>query len=435
MHRNKIKHIIFIFFVVVLFLPLIQQLYPIIKFKPLLGKFEVATKPALNYNELFQGSYQPKLEKYINDHIGYRNLFIRLFNQVRYKFMNTSNAEGAKIGTDGYLYQEEYILSYLGKDFVHPTIINRNIYKLKLLQDTLQKLDKDILVVLAPGKGSFYPNNFPLIYRQKSKTTSNYDLYQDLLVKNGINTIDFRSWFHSIKDTSSYTLMTKNGIHCSKYSESLVADSLIKYISKQFNVSLPTIKVNKIVRTNIPQSSDNDILQTMNLLCEPSDLPLFYPEIEIVKNPNQKRTIKPIVIADSYFYGLFEMGLINDIMTQGEYWFYFNRIENRRKDKKTKPQELNLREEVDKKDLIILYSTDMNLKYLGFGAIDKLYELYFGKDETLSDMQFKHLDRILRDTKWIMYLNKKALIYNKPFDTILKGDLEYLINVELYNKQ
>lgn len=349
--------------------------------------------------------------------------------------MNTSNAEGAKIGTDGYLYQEEYILSYLGKDFVHPTIINRNIYKLKLLQDTLQKLDKDILVVLAPGKGSFYPNNFPLIYRQKSKTTSNYDLYQDLLVKNGINTIDFRSWFHSIKDTSSYTLMTKNGIHCSKYSESLVADSLIKYISKQFNVSLPTIKVNKIVRTNIPQSSDNDILQTMNLLCEPSDLPLFYPEIEIVKNPNQKRTIKPIVIADSYFYGLFEMGLINDIMTQGEYWFYFNRIENRRKDKKTKPQELNLREEVDKKDLIILYSTDMNLKYLGFGAIDKLYELYFGKDETLSDMQFKHLDRILRDTKWIMYLNKKALIYNKPFDTILKGDLEYLINVELYNKQ
>lgn len=435
MHRNKIKHIIFIFFVVVLFLPLIQQLYPIIKFKPLLGKFEVATKPALNYNELFQGSYQPKLEKYINDHIGYRNLFIRLFNQVRYKFMNTSNAEGAKIGTDGYLYQEEYILSYLGKDFVHPTIINRNIYKLKLLQDTLQKLDKDIIVVLAPGKGSFYPNNFPLIYRQKSKTTSNYDLYQDLLVKNGINTIDFRSWFHSIKDTSSYTLMTKNGIHCSKYSESLVADSLIKYISKQFNVSLPTIKVNKIVRTNIPQSSDNDILQTMNLLCEPSDLPLFYPEIEIVKNPNQKRTIKPIVIADSYFYGLFEMGLINDIMTQGEYWFYFNRIENRRKDKKTKPQELNLREEVDKKDLIILYSTDMNLKYLGFGAIDKLYELYFGKDETLSDMQFKHLDRILRDTKWIMYLNKKALIYNKPFDTILKGDLEYLINVELYNKQ
>ena len=435
MHRNKIKHIIFIFFVVVLFLPLIQQLYPIIKFKPLLGKFEVATKPALNYNELFQGSYQPKLEKYINDHIGYRNLFIRLFNQVRYKFMNTSNAEGAKIGTDGYLYQEEYILSYLGKDFVHPTIINRNIYKLKLLQDTLQKLDKDILVVLAPGKGSFYPNNFPLIYRQKSKTTSNYDLYQDLLVKNGINTIDFRSWFHSIKDTSSYTLMTKNGIHCSKYSESLVADSLIKYISKQFNVSLPTIKVNKIVRTNIPQSSDNDILQTMNLLCEPSDLPLFYPEIEIVKNPNQKRTIKPIVIADSYFYGLFEMGLINDIMTQGEYWFYFNRIENRRKDKKTKPQELNLREEVDKKDLIILYSTDMNLKYLGFGAIDKLHELYFGKDETLSDMQFKHLDRILRDTKWIMYLNKKALIYNKPFDTILKGDLEYLINVELYNKQ
>ncbi|MDD4529713.1 MAG: hypothetical protein PHX48_07530 [Bacteroidales bacterium] len=435
MHRNKIKHIIFIFFVVVLFLPLIQQLYPIIKFKPLLGKFEVATKPALNYNELFQGSYQPKLEKYINDHIGYRNLFIRLFNQVRYKFMNTSNAEGAKIGTDGYLYQEEYILSYLGKDFVHPTIINRNIYKLKLLQDTLQKLDKDILVVLAPGKGSFYPNNFPLIYRQKSKTTSNYDLYQDLLVKNGINTIDFRSWFHSIKDTSSYTLMTKNGIHCSKYSESLVADSLIKYISKQFNVSLPTIKVNKIVRTNIPQSSDNDILQTMNLLCEPSDLPLFYPEIEIVKNPNQKRTIKPIVIADSYFYGLFEMGLINDIMTQGEYWFYFNRIENRRKDKKTKPQELNLREEVDKKDLIILYSTDMNLKYLGFGAIDKLYEFYFGKDETLSDMQFKHLDRILRDTKWIMYLNKKALIYNKPFDTILKGDLEYLINVELYNKQ
>lgn len=435
MHRNKIKHIIFIFFVVVLFLPLIQQLYPIIKFKPLLGKFEVATKPALNYNELFQGSYQPKLEKYINDHIGYRNLFIRLFNQVRYKFMNTSNAEGAKIGTDGYLYQEEYILSYLGKDFVHPTIINRNIYKLKLLQDTLQKLDKDILVVLAPGKGSFYPNNFPLIYRQKSKTTSNYDLYQDLLVKNGINTIDFRSWFHSIKDTSSYTLMTKNGIHCSKYSESLVADSLIKYISKQFNVSLPTIKVNKIVMTNIPQSSDNDILQTMNLLCEPSDLPLFYPEIEIVKNPNQKRTIKPIVIADSYFYGLFEMGLINDIMTQGEYWFYFNRIENRRKDKKTKPQELNLREEVDKKDLIILYSTDMNLKYLGFGAIDKLYELYFGKDKTLSDMQFKHLDRILRDTKWIMYLNKKALIYNKPFDTILKGDLEYLINVELYNKQ
>lgn len=432
MLNKVIKNIIFVFFVVLFFLPLFQQFYPFVKLKELNGKFEIAKKPKFNLNDLLECKYQPKLEKYITDHIGYRNFFIRLFNQARFEFMNTSNTEGVKIGTDGYLYQEDYILSYLGKDFVHETIIERNVYKLKRIQDTLQKLDKDILIVLAPGKGSFYPNNFPFIYRIQSKTVSNYDLYQERLIKNKINTIDFRKWFSSIKDTCPYTLITKNGIHCSHYAEIIIADSLIKYISKQFNVFLPRLRINKIVKSETPKFTDNDILKAMNLFFEPDDLPLFYPDLEFVINPYEKRTIRPIVIGDSYFYGLFEMGLINEIMPQGEYWFYFNRIENRRDDKKTKPQELNLKDEIDKKDLIIFFATDMNLKYLGFGAIDKLYELYFGKDEVLSDKQFFYLDRILRDTKWIMYINQKALIYNKPFDTILKGDLEYLTNLELY---
>lgn len=428
MTNKTIKYILFIFFILVLFLPLLQQVFPFVDLKPLSGKYEKLQKPKFNNIDWLEGKYQGEIEKYIKENVGYRNFLVRVYNQVCYDFFNTTNVEDVIIGSDGYLYQEGYILAYLGKDYVHESIIERNIYKLKRIQDTLQKLNKNILVVLAPGKGSFYPEHFPLLYKMQSKTLSNYDVYQEVLVKNKINTIDFSKWFHSIKDTCPYTLMTKNGIHWSNYSESLVADSLIKYISYQFNVSLPRLKIKKTVESKTPKFNDNDISKTMNMFYELKDLPLYYPELEIIRNNNEKRTIKPIVIADSYFYGLFSMGLINEIMTQGEFWFYFNHIENKRQDGKTKPEELNLKEEVDKKDLIIILATDANLKYLGFGAIDKLYELYFGKDETLSDKQFFYLDQILRNTKWIAYLNKKALIYNKPFDTILKRDIEYLIN-------
>ena len=60
------------------------------------------------------------------------------------------------VGKDNYLYEESYIKAYLGDDFIGEKKIFNTAQKLKAVQDTLKSNHIDLIVVLAPGKGTFF---------------------------------------------------------------------------------------------------------------------------------------------------------------------------------------------------------------------------------------------------------------------------------------
>src|SRR3954468_18075916 len=96
-----IKKALLIFILLFLFSFYFQKKSKLFLIKPLDGIKELASKPAFDVNGYFEGTYQEKYNKYINENIGFRPVLIRLVNQIDYDIFHTTNAPGVVLGKDG----------------------------------------------------------------------------------------------------------------------------------------------------------------------------------------------------------------------------------------------------------------------------------------------------------------------------------------------
>lgn len=357
-------------------LPILQEKTQLIKSKPLKGAFQAEEDINFSLNDWFEGSYSNKKEKYLNENFGFRNLFVRLYNQVQYSLFGESKSNGVIIGKEGYLYEENYILSYLGQDFLGEDQIQYKVEKLKKIVDTLKTKNIDLFVVLAPGKGSFYPEYIPEKYNPFIKKTSNYEIYKNTLMDKKINMLDFYDWFMKMKGSSKYPLFPKTGIHWSKYGELLVADSIIKYINSIRPQQLKSeIIIGDLNHSNKILDTDDDIEQGMNLLFNIKDLEMTYPKFKFkqIDAPG----LRVLTVADSYYWGLFNYGLSTQAFNNGQFWFYNELIYPESYSKNLHVSDINIQKSIEENNIIMLLSTDANLFKFAFGFIDQVYDSYF----------------------------------------------------------
>jgi hypothetical protein len=211
---NTIKGFLFCIILGLMLIPIIQSKFEFVKLTSLKGAITQPEKKYINAKDWFSGDFQLLEEKYLNETFGFRNLFIRINNQIAFSLFNKAKANGVIIGKHNYLYEENYIKAYYGTDFIGIDSISHRIERLKFIQDTLSKLNKTIIIVFAAGKGSFYPENFPKEYlKEKGKT--NYEYHVKLAKEYGLNYIDFNSYFIENKNKSKYPLYPQYGIHWS----------------------------------------------------------------------------------------------------------------------------------------------------------------------------------------------------------------------------
>lgn len=373
--HTRIKKRLALLLLFLMMLPLIQQKVQFIKLKPLKGSYSKVEKPTWSLKNWLEGEYQIQQEKYLNENIGFRNLFVRGYNQISFSWFNIARANGVVVGKDNYLYEEGYIKAYLGEDFIGDEKILSTVQKLKEVQDSLKNKHIDLVVVLAPGKGTFYPEFMPDEYQTKKKLTSNYETYVKLFGRNDVNFIDFNRWFLNLKDSTEFPLYPKCGIHWSKYGEILAADSLIKYIQKVRNVKMPQIQVSDIQSSRFMRDRDDDIEQGMNLLFNVPDLKMGYPNFTFTIDD----TVQPkvLTVGDSYYWGMFNWGLSRDVFNHGQFWYYNQQIYPDSYQNPLNVSEIDIKKEVEKNDVIVLMSTDANLHKFPFGFADQLHHEYY----------------------------------------------------------
>ncbi len=378
--KTTLKKTIFIFIVVILSVPIVQQISGFAYVVPLKGAIKKVEKPNFSFKSWFDGDYQTHAEEYINSSFGFRTPFVKLHNQLDYWLFGKINAKSVLIGKEGYLFEIEYIKEYLGENFLGKEAINKKVATLKSVSDSLSVRGIDLVVILAAGKASYYPEYFPDELQLKEKTISNYDYFSSTIDSAGIHNIDFNSWFVDIKDTVQYPLFTKGGIHWSKYSEYLVLDSLIRYIEDLRGIQLPHFKVVDMDVSILPQYRDNDIGDGMNLIFPHSSLWMAYPELIIEQNKDDV-TINAMVVADSYYWELYNEGLSKDIFNFGQFWYYNVDVYSEKPGWYKKPvEELDIKHEVEKNDIVFILQTEASLYRLGFGFIEKQYEIYSKKE-------------------------------------------------------
>jgi hypothetical protein len=174
-----------------LFLPLLQYrtgvLAPREKLK---GSFEKAPVTHFGIEKWFAGKYQDEKGAYWQSEFNERTIFSRLKFQLDFSLFHKAHARYVVVGKNNYLYEQAYIDAYYGRDFIGAEKITGIIRRLKQAQDSMEKKGKLLLVVLAPGKASFYPEFIPDRLRSKPGM-SNYACFSALADSLKLNTVDF----------------------------------------------------------------------------------------------------------------------------------------------------------------------------------------------------------------------------------------------------
>jgi len=366
------KHIILGFAFIILLAPLIISLFKMDGYFKLKGAVEVVENTDFSWENWFAGEYQLKKESYLKNSFGGRNILIRINNQIHYSLFGTIRAKGVLEGKDGYIYEQNYIKSYLGLDFVGDEIIDENIRKLKAVQEVFEKDGKHLLVVIAAGKGSFYPQYFPAPYDTMKQKERNYVHYLESMKKAQLPHIDFNQYFLDIRDTTGPLLYPKRGTHWSSYGEVLVMDSLLNYFSRVLEKDLPDMKRTwSIERPSIKR--DKDLEEGMNIIFEYDKTPMKYQAVEF--DTTGKYMANVLFIADSFYWGLQLEGFTSSAFKDANFWFYNNSVWPP-KEGVSSTKDLDFKSEIDKRDVVVILGTEATMTYFGYEAVNQLYHAY-----------------------------------------------------------
>lgn len=367
--RNKTPIVLLTILLALFILHFTQYQFHWIKLKPLQGFYLDAKRPDFSWKDWFSGQYQEKKDKYLTDHFGFRSFFVRLNHQWRFSLFNKAKAVKVTIGKNNYLYEQAYIEAWYGTDFVGHDCIEQRLYKFKCLQDTLNKLEQRLIMVLAPGKGSFYPEFIPEQFHKEQETT-NISVYRHYIDKWNLNCIDFNQYFIDNKYKSPYPLYPQYGIHWSYYAMCLAADSILGYVEKINNIDMPRMYWSEI-RMSQPEFDDADISQALNLLFAPRTFEMAYPIIQFESN-SKGTPPSLLVVSDSFYWGIYNMGWSN-LFSNDQFWYYNETVYPG----STSTKDVNLQEEILKYDIIIILSTDSNLHDFGWEFIENSYHVFF----------------------------------------------------------
>lgn len=369
-NNSRLKYLLLFILIAMLYLPFIQQYFKLVERVELNGAI-VQTKPKkLTLKSWFDGTYQAENEKYINENFGFRNHLIRLHNQFAFSVFKRAKANGVVVGKENYLFEIGYINAYYGKDFIGTEKITSKIQQLRFVQDTLSKLNKSIIFVIAAGKGSYYPEYFPDRCHQK-KGITNYQVYKQQLQAYDINHIDFNAFFVSNKKTAKFPLYPQYGIHWSHYGMFLAADSMIKYIEGIQKIDMPNLYYKDVIISQ-PKETDYDIASGMNILSTLKSFDMAYPNVLLEKD-FEKTKPSVLVVADSFYWGMFNFGISN-AFSKSHFWYYNREVYPDSYERPLQTNQVNVTEEIRKHDVFIIMATESNLVDAGWGFIEKLYQ-------------------------------------------------------------
>ncbi len=367
---NKLKKYLFICLLIACLVPALQKKFPFITSAGLKGWYKTAEIPTFSWAAWFSGEFQPNFEKGLESNIGLHAAFVRVNNQINYSFFNFATAKNVFVGKEGYLFEEGYINAYLGVYRADSNAVKLKIAKAEFVHRELEKRGKHLLILLAPGKASFYPEYIPFKYYPQKKKTSHYDLYSKYLKSSELNYIDYNGYFMKLKGKTPYPLYPKQGTHWSIYGATLAMDSLLKYIKYNFHYKIPQIKIKEIEQPDGWRDSDYDIGAGMNLMFPMKIDKLAYPKIEYKYDTNYYLP-SVIAVGDSYYWTFTGLGLNTNAFKEQQFWYYNKIGYGIGEFKVDRSKTAN---EIVKKDLIIIIQTEAYYHDLGMGFIEAAYE-------------------------------------------------------------
>ena len=410
-------------------LPAIQREFSLFDVRSLDGDFILSEKPEFTFESWMEGNFRSDFDKYTDEHIGFRDILIRLTNQIDFGLFRVPHAEGAVVGKEDQLYEYDYIRAYTGLDFIGEEAIDKKIRKLKFLQKHLKEENNiDLVLIFEPSKSCYYPEFIPDRYHPDRLVTNNYKTFVDKANEYDIRNINFNEYFLSLKGKTKYPLYPRYGIHWSIYGMSYATDSLVSYIEDLRNIDMPEMYIDSLEQEMYARRPDYDVGKTLNLLFPLKERePLAYPVFRFEENAEKQ---KPMVlsVADSYYWNIFNTGLPEHLFKNQAFWYFFAKVYPDTYFNPTHVSDLNIKEEIEKQDIILLMITERFLYKFAWTFIDKAFSLYAPVSEY--DLLESYKAGIRNYSEWFDVVLERAKENNMTLDERITAEADYVFKTE-----
>ncbi|MBR6437898.1 MAG: hypothetical protein IKS65_01780 [Bacteroidales bacterium] len=418
--RNRRLYIaFFVLTIVLLTLPAVQQHSKLFKVKKLNGVTVATKQPKLSLQSFMSGEYQKQEDKYLAEYIGFREHFIRCYNQLAWSLFRKTQNKTLFINHDNWIFNDFTIRHHYGQSMYDFRNSNEAMLEkmqadarmLWLLQNVLKEYGVSFFVCLAPGKDMVCSEHVPEVEGfTRPRGIRAIEYYPHVFDSLGINYIDFQSYCMAIKDTVSYPLYLKSSSHWSNQASVFAADTLFRYMEELSGLNIHNFSIGEeyVDKTRYP---DADLEDLMNLLWPIETGMKRYNRISI---DNDTTAVKPkwLTVGDSYYQGfLYNMSLDSYFDTY-HYWYYNKIVYNDPLHSDVK--DVDILQELLSSDIVMVIYAPSNLFDINRQFLTRaLFELFF--DEEVVYSKLEDLKKTIRNSeKW--YASVKQNAANRGID-------------------
>ncbi|MCR5657955.1 MAG: hypothetical protein K6G25_01360 [Bacteroidales bacterium] len=414
---------------------MLQSFFPIVTIKPLNGFTKEAKLLPLTRKSFLDGSYQENLTQYAKQHTGFREFFIRSYNQLSYSVFDKITNNAIIKGENSELYLIDYVNVAIGKHLVrdYGTVekakadAEKNVEATLAFIDTLHQHGTDFLFVFCPSKPAVYPEYMPKAYRNQISDFQLEEYYIQLFKEKGIPHIDFYHYFQDLKDTFPYPLYAKPGTHWAESTTPYICDSILRKIEEVTGHAMPSVTIDDLNLTTDYTRQDGELEANLNLLFplpKPAlPKPVFHLDDTVGK-------VKPnlLVIGDSYFVQL-KRSPFSQAFNELDFWMYNKTMYSTRPYYNGKQMSMvfDANEILEEADLVVAMVTSIHQSPYLFNFIPFAEDLFIKQGNSDAESIAIIIQNIKSNTEWYQKIAAQAESRGITVEENLRINAEYVL--------
>ncbi len=248
-------------FLLLVFVPALQQYVRVVPVTPVV---EARPKvPAPDGNPIVQlwlgGDYFANYERHVNDVFGFRDLFIRLRNQIQFSLFRDSDQ--VVVGTGGWLTDRSAVeVEQRAVDNLSDASWATLRRRVELLDRRLRQRGIYLVVVPVPLKNTVYPEHFPQIAQRRPAVTG-YERFRRMLAASHVPFVDAYRVLEERKRTADVYYHTD--LHWNTFGARAVAAETVRMLAQHFHTKVAWRYDDRYTVTPFSGGVENAVLATI----------------------------------------------------------------------------------------------------------------------------------------------------------------------------
>jgi len=337
------------------------------------GAYSQVQLPSLDLTTYLSEKFQRRFEKVSTQNFYGHDWWVKAHNEWDYRVWNHLNVSGVVIGEDGYLFEQSYIDNLYGKKLSEKEeYLNQQKEDILLVDSLLKSKSKELVFLMMPSKSFLYPEKIPDFQERYVPQYHIHDSFLEFAKAEELKILNFLDYFKNLE--LDYPSFPKQGIHLSEYAESLVLDSLLSFVETETGKDLYDFEFTNLRFQKTPKGRDADIGQALNLFDSiPFTEELAYRDFNITRR-DTVNTPDVLVIADSFYWGLYPILVNNYLFGNHEFWYRNYEMYSKEIKSQTLSNPERCLASLDKFDYVFIMVTNTSIEEVGWGYFKNIAE-------------------------------------------------------------